>query len=463
MKPSKLSLKKIKLELVYSVFVMIAIPSILVVNTVIITRSIQKNTDTELRRKADIVNSVFAKSLSSHLERQDYDAVQSTTEAILKTRPDLSKLEIVIPDNEQWRVIASSDASRVNKNTENVQYSLVKSQRRAVATLVSSQDADGRDIQAWYVVTPIISGDAFLGIVGLEVSTADAQELIDSSLRKAFFILLISIVTVVLLLINHYKFVGYAQLLDKQRELNQLMSDFLSVATHELKAPLTVIKGMVSNIEDGLFGPINLSAMEQLSQVEQQTDRLTLLITDLLNVSRIEQGKITYNIEQVDVSKVMSGIIEFYGDKAKDKNITIHYEPTEGVNTQVYADSGGVQEIFTNLIDNAVKYTIEANDIHITHELSPKGMLVTHVRDGGIGMSPDEQKRLFQRFYRIKNDKTAQINGTGLGLWIIKKYIENMGGNIQVSSMQAAGTVFSVSLPTSEPKKRQATPASSSN
>lgn len=437
--------KNLKFEILYSVLVMVLVPAVLVLNTVLFSNGMQKSFDTELRRKADLANTIFGESIAPDIAREDYVRLSDTVGRIVEDRPDLSNIEVVVPDQDsKWRVVASSDTTRENKNTENIQYDIVSSRKQAVATLVDIKTPDGKPAQAWYVVSPIITSDKVVAVAALNASTADAEEVISGTLRSAFVVLIVSVTFVVLLLLNHYRFVGYAQLLDKQRELNQLMSDFLSVATHELKAPMAVIKGNINNIEDGVFGAVPETISPQLKAIEQQTDRLNNLINDLLNVSRVEQGKITYNIESVDLKKTIGDMVAFYHDKSTAKGITIHYDQEPSVFAQV--DPGRAQEIFTNLIDNAVKYTVEAKDVYITHEVQ-KSMLITRVRDGGIGIDPEEQKRLFQRFYRVQNEKTQSIGGTGLGLWIIKKYIEAMGGSIAVSSMKDAGTEFTVSLP----------------
>ena len=436
--------KKLRIEILYSVFVMVLVPGVLVLNTVMFSRAMQKDFDRELRQKADLVNSIFGESIRPDIVSKDYARLSKTVGRITAARPDVSGVEIVVPDESEWRVVSSSTADRENKNTDNIQYNIVSGKKQAVATLVDIKTPDGKPAQAWYVVSPIVQDDKVIAVAAINVSTADAQEAISASLRQAFIVLIVSVTVVILLLLNHYRFVGYAQLLDKQRELNQLMSDFLSVATHELKAPMAVIKGNINNIEDGIFGEVPEKISPQLRAMEQQTDRLAGLINDLLNVSRIEQGKITYTIENVDLSKTLADIVAFYHDKSTSKGINIHYEQKTPMNVMV--DAGRAQEIFTNLIDNAVKYTVEARDVFITHEVV-KGMVVTRVRDGGIGIDAEEQKRLFQRFYRVQNEKTSSIGGTGLGLWIIKKYIDAMGGKIEVSSMKDAGTEFSVYLP----------------
>ena len=112
----------------------------------------------------------------------------------------------------------------------------------------------------------------------------------------------------------------------------------------------------------------------------------------------------------------------------------------------IWADPGRIQEIFTNLIDNAIKYS-ERGEVRVEHKIDGNH-LVTLVSDDGLGMSVEAQKKLFQRFYRVKTDKTATISGTGLGLWIIKQYIEAMKGSIALNSEEGKGTTFTVSFPT---------------
>ena len=252
-----------------------------------------------------------------------------------------------------------------------------------------------------------------------------------------------SIIVIFGLLFRHFRLIGYVQLLAKQRELNQTMGDFLSVATHELKAPTSIIKGYLSNVMDGLHGPINDDVRAQLQTSFAQTDRLNSLVQDLLNVSRIEQGRIEYTYSAVDSVKLLSIITENYKVLAKEKGLDIIYQPAQNI-PLIHADEGRLQEIFTNLIDNGVKYTATGS-VTVT-QTATKDSVITSIKDTGFGIGPEEKKRLFQRFYRIKNEHTEKISGTGLGLWIIKQYITSMGGTIEVESMQGAGSNFIVSM-----------------
>jgi len=233
-------------------------------------------------------------------------------------------------------------------------------------------------------------------------------------------------------------------MVSKLKEADQMKSDFLSVATHELKAPTSEIKGYTSNVMDGMFGEVTDEMKDNLQEVISQADRLTGLVQDLLNVSRIEQGRIKIEPQSMNPFDVVTKIIKRYQKTAQDKGLSISYEPPE-TTVFILADPGRYEEIMTNLIDNAVKYS-EQGSVHVAHQIEKK-IIKTTVRDTGIGMSAKDRERLFSRFYRVKNDKTAKISGTGLGLWIIRQYIEKMGGKIYVDSIEGEGTKFTVELP----------------
>jgi signal transduction histidine kinase len=175
-----------------------------------------------------------------------------------------------------------------------------------------------------------------------------------------------------------------------------------------------------------------------------ETDRLNGLVNDLLNVSRIEQGRISYTYEVLDIREVIQTLVDQFGDKAHAKNLEISYaKPAAPVVINV--DRGRMIEIMTNLIDNAIKYS-QKGTVVVSHKDS-KGTATVSVRDTGIGMSSKDRERLFSRFYRIKNDGTKGVPGTGLGLWIIKQYIESMKGSIAVESMEGVGSEFIVGFP----------------
>ena len=436
-----LSLSRQKLELFYSVFLLLIIPGLIVVNTLLISQSVRKEFDTELRRKADLANTILGASFASSVDSPEN--LQNAINGIVAQRDDVSNLFVAVEEQGDFRVIASDDESVTGQTISNFQLSLAADREQSIAQLINrSNDESGR---SWSVVTPILdeSGSA-VAFSGMDLSIEEAEDAISATLQRSFIILFITVFLVALLLANHFRFVEYAQLFQKLKEADQLKTDFLSVATHELKAPMTIIKGQISNVTDGLFGEVSEKVVEQLNETVKQTDRLNNLVQDLLNVSRVEQGKIAFNIVEVSPGDVINPLVSQYREKASEKNIKIAYEEIED-DVHIRADEGRYQEIMTNLIDNAVKYSLEGSVV-IRHEIKDK-TVITRVKDSGIGMSTKERERLFQRFYRVKNEKTKGIGGTGLGLWIIKQYIEKMGGKISVDSLEGSGTEFIVELP----------------
>jgi signal transduction histidine kinase len=263
----------------------------------------------------------------------------------------------------------------------------------------------------------------------------------NSTINRSLITLGVIVTVIMLLLLHHFRFVEYAELFRKQKELDQMKDDFISIATHELKAPMTVIKGYLSM---ALESKLAKDPREMVQIAFDQTDRLGRLVTDLLDVSRLEQGRTKYNIAAIDLPRTIGPMMSTFEVKAQSKHLKLAYHPAADL-PFVAADPDRVTEIFTNLIDNAIKYS-RTGTVTVTHLTTPVAV-ATSVTDTGIGMTPDEQSRLFQRFYRARNSDTADIPGTGLGLWIIKQYIEHMGGTITVQSEKGKGTSFIVSLP----------------
>lgn len=450
-------MKKEQREVLYSIAIIVTIPLLVILNTVFLANSTRNAFNKEIQRKADLVNNVIANSSREYLVSGDYEGLQKNLQDLENSQPSIKGISVIErKDGEYVQTAVTTQAAALSPSDEssdiysNAHYSIVFEGRWPVAKLVNVVYNNGREDQAWKVITPLQDEDGnVIAAVSSNMVVADAREAIDKAFNISMIVLIASVVIIVGLLFRHFRMVSYAKLLAKQREVNQTMSDFLSVATHELKAPTTIIKGYLSNVMDGMYGPIDPKIQEQLQTAFAQTDRLKDLVQDLLNVSRIEQGRISYNITTVDTGAILATISDNYKTIAADKSLQLVMEIPNGV-PAVKGDQGRLQEIFTNLIDNAIKYTAEGT-VTVGQRVE-KDRVITNVHDTGFGMSPEARKRLFQRFYRIKTDKTQDISGTGLGLWIIKQYIEAMGGTIEVESIEGVGSNFIVSMPIAESK-----------
>lgn len=428
-------------ELLYSVLILLIIPILFAVNTILLTNSVRSDYDLALRNSADAVSQVFG--ITSIPLLDDQSQTQATIERVVAERDEIVNLAIFIPDESGYQLYAANDFEVEAAVNKDIQFSVVESRHRSIAALVNSPDSSIDKV--WNVVSPITSENGeLIAITSTDISITDAESVISTTFTRSFIVLAITIFIVVGLLWNHFRFIERVRMVSKLKEADQMKSDFLSVATHELKAPTSVIKGYTSNVMDGMFGEVTDEMKDNLQEVISQADRLTGLVQDLLNVSRIEQGRIKIEPQSMNPFDVVTKIVKRYQKTAQDKGLSISYEPPE-TTVFILADPGRYEEIMTNLIDNAVKYS-EQGSVHVAHQIEKK-IIKTTVRDTGIGMSAKDRERLFSRFYRVKNDKTAKISGTGLGLWIIRQYIEKMGGKIYVDSIEGEGTKFTVELP----------------
>lgn len=438
-------MKREKFEIFYSIAILITIPVVVAVNTIVLAQTTNQAFNTELRRKADLANNIIAESSLQLIKNKQYSIIQDNLNSLESTQPTLMQSALIVNTGNQLKIVAHSSSAPSELSTSaETGAKLAIDQKNSIAMLIDTYDRKQNPGQAWNVITPVLNDDNdVIAVISASYLTVDAQEAINSAYQQSFIVLVVSIFLILGLLFRHFRLVSYVKLLAKQRELNQTMGDFLSVATHELKAPTSIIKGYLSNVMDGDFGTVEPKVRDQIQIAISQTDRLNSLVQDLLNVSRVEQGRIQYNLVAVDTTKTLGAIVENYRPVAEAKGLQLIYESSDNA-PLVRADEGRVQEIFTNLIDNAIKYT-SSGSVTITQQVK-KGIVVTNFRDTGFGISPAAKQRLFQRFYRVQTSQTQGISGTGLGLWIIKQYVEAMGGSIDVETMENVGSNFIVEL-----------------
>lgn len=445
-----------KLEFLYSIVILITIPVLLVANTLILSVGVRNTFEREQNRKVDLANALIAQAVKPYLvepakAQKMVEEFKKTSDSLLEDEKlgnttlqgELRQIEVAIPVDTLYRykVVASTDKARQSLVVNDFQFTTALNMKKAV---VSQPEADGTGRRFVKVVSPIISGDRIDGLVASVVSYERSDAVIGSTLLRSLFVLGATVIVSVLLLLNHFRFVEYAMLFRKLKEVGQLKNDFLSVATHELRAPMAVIKGNIENLIDGLSGTVDDKGKQTLRAISEETDRLNNLITDLLNVSRMEQGRVTYNAETFDSQEIINSLVTQFTPKAIDKGLQISFEKPDQP-TLVTIDRGRFTEVMTNLIDNAIKYS--QNGTVIVSYKPAKDKIRISVRDTGIGMSAQSRERLFSRFYRVQSEQTKNIPGTGLGLWIIKQYIEHMGGTIKVDSLEGVGSEFIIEFP----------------
>lgn len=229
----------------------------------------------------------------------------------------------------------------------------------------------------------------------------------------------------------------------EKQELAELKSRFLSGVTHELKNPLTVMQGFIELVLSGDTGEINQLQREFLSSAMEEGDRLKKILGDLLDMALFEATEMSFKSRPVDLSLLLRQAATVLGSDASKKGIEMSCDTPEGI--FVLGDRDRLYQAFTNLLNNAIKYT-EKGFVYIFAGVSD-GKVSVSVRDSGIGISPEDQDRVFDQFYRAGNELTRKVGGTGIGLHIVKSIIERHGGIIMVDSDLGKGSVFTVTIP----------------
>lgn len=230
------------------------------------------------------------------------------------------------------------------------------------------------------------------------------------------------------------------------KNFDQLKSEFVAKVAHELRSPLSTIHEQLAFVAEDV--PED-EKKQILLRAKEKTKGLIAFIGDLLDLSRIEAGNDYNNPKQIKVDQILNGIVEFLKSRCESKSQTLAIKHNKSEMPYVIADPLSIESIFGNLITNAIKYTPKGGNIEVVTDVQD-GKIVVRVTDNGYGMDEHQQKMVFDKFYRIKNDKTRQIVGTGLGLSIVKGLVDTMEGEIIIKSAPDQGSTFIVFLPIAE-------------
>ncbi len=235
------------------------------------------------------------------------------------------------------------------------------------------------------------------------------------------------------------------------RMLDQMKSDFVAKVSHELRSPLSTIHEQLAVVIKEMAGEEKaVGDRRLLSKAREKTKGLISLIGDLLDLSRIEEGAICHEPRPVDIGGLLSGIVNFMESRAAAKQQTLTLNLPPDPIPELTADPLALESIFGNLIANAVNYTQEGGEIRVIVDMAGVNVRVKVV-DNGFGIEARYLEKIFERFYRVKNENTRYITGTGLGLPIVKGLVDSLGGFIDVESAPGMGSTFTVLLPVDNP------------
>lgn len=231
-----------------------------------------------------------------------------------------------------------------------------------------------------------------------------------------------------------------------EQEVDRMKSEFISLASHQLRTPLSAIQTYSNMLAAGYMGEISRDQRTALETIIKATDRMNELISMLLNITRMESGSIPVDIRPLQVSKLTDEVLGELALPAAEKSIKLSIKVVGSGPRSINTDRFILKEIITNLVSNAIKYTPEGGTVKVTVRRRTKTVLI-HVADTGWGIPKYAQDQIFSKFFRGQNVVKRETSGTGLGLYLVKGLVETLGGRIWFKSQEGEGTNFFVELP----------------
>jgi len=228
-------------------------------------------------------------------------------------------------------------------------------------------------------------------------------------------------------------------------EIDRMKSDFISLASHQLRTPLSAIKTYSHMLIDGFMGTINPEQRKALRTIVSASNRMNELISTLLNVSRIETGNVIVSAKKINLNHIVDEVFKELTLTADTKHIEL-ISKLPSTPLIIKGDNLIVKEILINLVSNAIKYTAEGGQVFVQCRKGARNVLII-VKDNGMGIPKNARQQIFSKFYRAQNVVRHETSGTGLGLYLVKGLVETLGGTIWFESIEDRGSTFFVRLP----------------
>lgn len=432
--------------IISSLFLIIVVIVALLANSFLTLIRFQDNLDKTLRTKALLAENILeigAENYFSNIE-DNIPKIQQKFDGIRDGNADISEIALYVSDSENnsyVRVVSTRQENEKDRKDD-----LIAQNARKFAASVDDAFAyvsnyEGR--RFWNVVKALKTADGNVaGILMMSLSLSESDALVGKTIIQSYAISVGAAFVVLLLVFNHIRLFAYEIKARKLEETDKMKDDFISMASHELKSPLTAIAGYAELLSDNISGNNTKETKEDqekyLSNIGVSVKRLTALVEDLLNVSRIEQNRLPVSMQPINISSLVSEVVDEMKVSADKKGLLI----TNSIQniSLASADPERVKQIMINLISNAIKYTPKGSiDIKAKED---SDYVYAIVEDTGLGISSENMKQLFSKFYRIKTAQTENISGTGLGLWIAREISRKMGGDLIAESIEGVGSRF---------------------
>lgn len=421
-------------------------------NSYVTLNRFQENLDKTLRGKAVLAENVIEIAAEQYFENLtgSVDQLENKFHKIKEEDSEISEISLFALDRESNELALIVGEETINEEEMDLNKDLIAQNARKFALSVDDAFAylsNDEGQRYWNVAKSIRDGeDNIKGVLTMKLSLAENDALVEKTIARVYLLSVGAVVLVLLLIFNHLRLFSYEVKAKKLEEIDKMKDDFISMASHELKSPLTAISGYSELLSDTLVKgsgqEIQTAQRKYLGNINISIERLKTLVEDLLDVSRIEQGRLSFDCKRLQLVPIIASIKD-------EMNIMADQKKLELVNNieklpEVMADPERFKQILINLLSNAIKYT-PSGKVEIHSKEDGKWVYVT-VADSGIGISAEDMQNLFSKFYRIRITQTLDISGTGLGLWIAREIAEKMGGTLTVESIEGVGSHFTLKL-----------------
>lgn len=428
--------------IIYPLIIIISIPLLLILNTFWNLRTFNRDVNFLIRHQAVSTADTLTPSISKNIGNpEELTALLLNT---LKANSEIVNITVFSDRNDELNVVSSTE------NSEN--YEDLKKSGLNYLAIGFNQPFAGLNYDPnlrkniWNVSIPLegMEGEGKY-LLFIKIKTDTVEEILGRTSRDSYVVLAVLTLVTLVLLINHFIFYKKAERASQLEEIDRLKDEFISMAAHELRAPVTALVGYLEMLASEISPEEKEKIKEDLEILNSLISDLNNLIEELLDVSRIEQGRLKIEVNEINVNEIIENVIKLMIPTATQKGLSLNFNPSEL--PKINSDPNRVRQLVTNLVSNSVKYTLKGQ-VDVSALLKDK-LIEVSVKDTGIGIPGEEVVNLFTKFHRVKDKQTTEVRGTGLGLWITKQIVELLGGKITVESIYGTGTKFSFTLPVS--------------
>lgn len=431
-------------QIAYTLVLVIAIPLGFFISSNYFLGIARENQDRLERQRIGFFQEPFALLASEHIAEPEY--LDNRLHTLAQNNETMAHFQVLgVRDMEKgYPIIASLDtneAGTVFVPDPVTSFLLSQAAGDSRQPFAAQLTLDGE--RYWRTIHAIAatSSNHVTGYVLTDVFVSQADAAASRGITKAYMVLGVIILLIIGLLGRQARIIDYASLYARLKEVDGMKDDFVSMAAHELRSPLTIIRGYVEMLGEGAGMPEG--SKENLHRIDQAALQLNSLVGDILDVSKLQEGRMSFRFVTLDISAEIDAVVASFKRPAEDKGLALSYTPIPL--PLIAVDSDRLRQVLINLVGNAIKYTPHGEVKVVTS--ADAANVIIRISDTGMGISAEDQQKLFQKFFRVKNEETQAITGTGLGLWITTQIVKAMKGVISVESIKGKGTDFIVTFP----------------